>query len=317
MYESPENKKWDLLTRAVETNDATLLDEALSMTDARDLPYFYQRACGEAIRGESMAVLSCLIDHGASVKHLESTSITKYRDLPSSETLEYLLDHGWDINWRGSGRPFMWSMVSNTDMIAWCLEHGASVHPNNQEWERYGVTMSARHCDPILESVGGSGNVATYKLLRSKGAPLGQRTLHRAVERAAVGIRAPVDSEVDTEQHRKDRAEYTERMAMVGHLLDVVKVDVDTPDRAPGCTKGMSSAWGTPISYIPGAGMPERDSRELTWLLLDRGADPAPALEVAKEMDNTLFAENVEAWKAQNPGGPAKAKGSGRSCCVQ
>jgi hypothetical protein len=316
MYESPENKKWALLTRAIETNDTSLLDEALSMSDARDLPHFHIRACGEAIRGKSMAVLSRLIDHGASVKHLETTSITDYRDPPSNETLEYLLDHGWDINWRGYGPPFMWSVVNNIDMVAWCLEHGASVHPNNQEWDRYGVSMSARYCNPILESVGGWGNVATYELLRSKGAPLGQRTLHRAIEAAAVGIRAPGDPEVDTEQQRKDKAKYTERMAMVRHLLDVVKVDVDTPDQAPGCTKGMSSAHGTPISYIPGAGMPERDSRELTWLLLDRGADPPPALEIAKEMDNTLFAESVKAWKAQNSGDPAKVEGRGRSCCV-
>jgi hypothetical protein len=81
----------------------------------------------------------------------------------------------------------MWFMVSNTDMVAWCLEHGASVHPNNQEWDRYGVMMTARHCKSILESVGGWGNVATYELLRSKGAPLGQCTLHHAVEMAAVG----------------------------------------------------------------------------------------------------------------------------------
>jgi hypothetical protein len=317
MYESPETKKWALLTRAVEAHDTALLDDALSMTDAGDLPHFYTRACSEAIRGKSMAVLSRLVDHGASVKHLNGGSITNYGDLPSKTILEYLLAHGWDINWRGDGPPFMWFMVSNTDMVAWCLEHGASVHPNDQEWDRYGTNMAARYCKPILESVGSSGNVATYELLRSKGAPLGQRTLHHAVEMAAVGIRASGEPAVDMEKQRGDKAKYAERMALVRHLLDVVKVDVDMPDQAPGCTKGMSSAWGTPISYIPGAGMPERDSRELTWLLLDRGADPAPALEVAKEMDNTLFVENVEAWKAQNPGGPAKIEGRGRNCCMQ
>jgi hypothetical protein len=82
-------------------------------------------------------------------------------------------------------------------------------------------------------------------------------------------------------------------------LLDVVKVDINTSDQAPGCTKGMSSAWGTPISYVLGAGMPERDSGEFTWFLLDGGTDPASSLEVAKEMDNTLFVESVEAWRAK------------------
>jgi hypothetical protein len=47
------------------------------------------------------------------------------------------------------------------------------------------------YCNPILESVGSSGNVATYKLLRFKGAPLGQRTLHRAFEMAAGSKKGP------------------------------------------------------------------------------------------------------------------------------
>jgi hypothetical protein len=154
------------------------------------------------------------------------------------------------------------------------------------------------YCNPILESVGSSGNVATYKLLRFKGAPLGQRTLHRAFEMAAVSKKAPkiqkIHATATTGQSRVCRAH-----EFGTALLDVVKVDINTSDQAPGCTKGMSSAWGTPISYVLGAGMPERDSGEFTWFLLDGGADPASGLEVAKEMDNTLFVESVEAWRAK------------------
>jgi len=97
----------------------------------------------------------------------------------------------------------------------------------------------------------------------------------------------------------------------------VVRLNVNAPDQAPGCTKGMFSAWGTPLCYVPDAGMPQNDSRELTWLLLDRGADPAPALEVGKDMHNWPFVENVKLWMEKNPGEPAKRKGQGRSCCMQ
>jgi len=96
-------------------------------------------------------------------------------------------------------------------------------------------------------------------------------------------------------------------MAMVRHLLDVVGLDVNAPDQPVG-SKILPMRLGTPICYIPGSAMLERDTRELTWLLLDRGADPTPALEIAKR-DYPKFAEDVKAWKAKQ-GGDCK-------CCVQ
>ena len=86
-------------------------------------------------------------------------------------------------------------------------------------------------------------------------------------------------------------------MAMVRHLLDVVGLDVNAPDQPLG-SEVLPRHSGTPICYIPDSTMLVRDTRELTWLLLDRGADPTPALEIAK-VEYPKFAEDVEAWKGK------------------
>lgn len=53
----------------------------------------------------------------------------------------------------------------------------------------------------LLESAAGDGSVATFKLLREKGAPFHPRVLHAAVERAVV--HAPFfDS---SSSHRRDQ----------------------------------------------------------------------------------------------------------------
>lgn len=80
---------------------------------------------------------------------------------------------------------------------------------------------------------------------------------------------------------------------MVRYLLDVVGLDVNAPDQPVG-----SAIWpmhnGTPICYIPNSATLERYTRELTWLLLDRGADPANAVATATNMYDK-FVEDVKA----------------------
>ncbi|KAH6632899.1 hypothetical protein C7974DRAFT_391750 [Boeremia exigua] len=308
-----ESPRWTLVRTAIETDNTTLLDQAISMTPDEDLDQFFSRVCREAIKRSSTTILKSLIDRGVSVKHLEPTDVADHGNPPSKATLEFLLAHGWDINWRGYGPPFMWFMTSDADMIVWCLEHGASVLPSNQPWNRYGIEQAPRHCDAILEYAANHGNLEVFKLLRAKGAPLSQRVLHKAVETAAFGC----DGRDDAEKQQRDRARQATHLELVRYLLDEVKLDVNAPDQEPGSTKGMSSAWGTPIAYVPGIGRPDLDSRELTWLLLDRGADPAPALEVAREMEQKSFLADVAAWTQQNPDGPKKAQSRDRSCSVQ
>lgn len=280
------NREHELLRKACENDDTTLLDQAISMTAAGDLKDFYTVARSNAIRNNAMAILNDLIERGVSVA-LQRPSNAKGA---SKETLEFLLTQGWDINARGDSPndklPFMWLVATDYDMVKWCLEHGASVHPQGQEPFRDGVTKTKdrRECQQILEIVAPHGSIATFDLLRSKGAPLGWRPLHLAVETATYFI--PSDE--------NDDARHTERMAMVHYLLDVVGLDVNAPDQPVG-SKTLPMHNGTPICYIYDE-RTGRDNRELTWLLLDKGADPTDALRFAKP--DSDFAEDVKAWNA-------------------
>jgi hypothetical protein len=312
------NQERDLLDKACKDDDTMLLDEAISMTAAGDLEGFYADARYTATRNNAMAILNDLIKRGVSVVPRWPLSVVG----ASKETLEFLLAHNWDINARGDSQndkqPFMWLVATDYDMVKWCLEHGASVHPRGQEVFRDGVTKTKdRHeCQQILEIVAPHGSIATFDLLRSKGAPLGWRPLHLAVETATYFV--PSDE--------NDDAKHIERMAMVHYLLDVVGLDVNAPDQPVG-SKTLPMHSGTPICYIYDE-RTGRDNRELTWLLLDRGADPTDALRFAKP--DSDFAEDVKAWKAwkEKQGGDGreakeggdrrKAKQGGDSkCCVQ
>jgi hypothetical protein len=108
-------------------------------------------------------------------------------------------------------------------------------------------------------------------------------------------------------------ANYAERMAMVIHLLDIVGLDVNAPDQPPG--RVLPDHEGTPICYVAGSPQPDTDARELTWLLLDRGADPTPAFQAAEVNHNPKFAQYVDEWTAQR--GDGSKQGIGRNCCVQ
>jgi hypothetical protein len=270
--ESPE---YALAERACAINNPAFLDLALSQTVDDDLEFIYKVTRRSVIQNNAMAVLKRLVELGVSFADVDSLCAWGVGKT-SLATLEFLLAHGWDINTRAyygpEAKPLMWYYIGNLEMLKWCLEHGASVHPRDMEPIKDGIiTQSQRRCDQILESVAAGGDVTTFEFLRSKGASLGWRCLHRAVETATYG---------DPAREGPASTYYQERMAMVLHLLDVVKLDVNAPDQPAG---GMiPQRIGTPICYIPGSAPSMRDTRELTWLLLDRGADPTPALEIAQ-----------------------------------
>ena len=122
---------------------------------------------------------------------------------------------------------------------------------------------------------------------------MGWRPLHLAVKTAT---HSPPDQDGNNA-----------RMDMVLHLLDVVGIDVNAPDQPPG-SKTLPSRLGTPICYMPCSRVETVDTKTLTWLLLDRGADPTPAFEWA-ERYHPEFMEDVKAWK--------KRQGSSSYCCLQ
>ncbi|PVH99988.1 hypothetical protein DM02DRAFT_527931 [Periconia macrospinosa] len=278
-----------------------------------DLYYSLRR---HAIKNNAINVMSYLAKCGVDFVHIGSYEV-KGDGKTSMETLNFLLAHGWDINHREkvglTGRyeiPFMWHCVEDYDMVAWCLEHGAALKPRRQEpLSKSVITIAQLECPQILEVVARSGSVATFELLRAKGAPLGWRVLHGAVETATYGPTSKsLESEKDSAAAQKSRASHEERMAMVRHLLDIVKIDVNAPDQPAG-SNIPGDYNGTPICYVAGTPMLDTDTRELTWLLLDRGADPTPALEIARQNQYPRFAEDVKAWQEQNK--------TTQKCCVQ
>ena len=91
------NRERDLLRKACEDDDTTLLDEAISMTVAGDLEDFYADASFTAIRKNAMAILNDLIKRGVRVVPRWPSSVVG----ASNETLEFLPAQGWDINVRG------------------------------------------------------------------------------------------------------------------------------------------------------------------------------------------------------------------------
>lgn len=96
-------------------------------------------------------------------------------------------------------------------------------------------------------------------------------------------------------------------MAMVLHLRDVVGIDVNAPDQ-PTESTALPTRLGTSICYIPSSKVATKDTKDLTWLLLDRGADQTSAFEWA-ELYHPEFMDYVKAWE--------KRQGNSRKCCVQ
>ena len=196
---------------------------------------------------------------------------------------------------------------------AWCLEHGASVKS---------PPVDSCRCRRILEKAANSGaSIATFELLRSRGVPIGRRTLHRAIETAVFGHNGSEDPEKDTREQRESREKYARYMVMIRHLLDVLRLDVNFPDVAPGDMRGRSSAYRTPLCYVVGIGRPDCDARELTWLLPDRGEDPRPAIILAKEYDHATFIEHVDRSNTEKGYTDYerynRREKSKRICCVQ
>jgi hypothetical protein len=319
-FESP-TCTWNLAKLACELDDTSLIEEAFSdCTEQEDPVGLLRYSCRHAIQNNAEQVLHYLIEEQSLyVRNLRPTDVGGKRR--STAILDILLAHGWDINWRETStsksvhdaEPFMWKVVDDADMVVWCLEHGASVFPVHQEpLRKDDITTSQYRCKQVLECAAARSSVATFELLRSKGAPLGWRTLHLAVSNAAFALdahhtRSPADEKRWTEDRLLNKpTKLAERMDMVRHLIDVVGIDVNALDHPIG--KKRFDRMGTPICYV--ADLDGIDhTRELIWMLLDRGADPAPGLQTAKSVEHATFADDVEAWKLENPNGYRRPDG--------
>ena len=202
-----------LAYRACETDDTTLLKEAFRQQEISSIrPYYGGQDISEAqelemklftdhilfkaINSNATPILSHLIESGVSMEKLSGLHLATAGRGASQSTLEFLLARGWDINyrvkcvhfsreenWGRDTKPYMWWIVKDHALVKWCLEHGASVHPRDYQLHKQGrPTQDQFRCEPILELAACHASVATFELLRARGAPLGWRTLHLAVE---------------------------------------------------------------------------------------------------------------------------------------
>ncbi|RDL39488.1 Uncharacterized protein BP5553_03828 [Venustampulla echinocandica] len=199
---------------------------------------------------------------------------------PSTEMFQVLVDHGWDINQNsrdhgvGQGKCLLQHICHDESLVRWCLDHGAKVE---------GMYTDPYESPPILDMVACRGMISTFELLRSRGAQLGPRTLHRAVDGASSGGGI--------------------RMAMVKYLVDDLGLDVNTLDTE----EKLPDHWGTPLCY---AARWHVGHEAVVRFLLERGADPSikdiygnhDAFSLAGFRKNHAVVEVLQEWKENHQG---------------
>jgi hypothetical protein len=131
-----------------------------------------QTCLRDSARRGSNIVIAYLNEQGADVAQITNTSLvdTINDTLPSLETLDLLVEHGWDINNRSSGRrddTLLWYVVRDTELVKWCLDHGADLDPGDDT-----PPGMRRRCEPILECAAVSSSIEAFELLRASGAPV-------------------------------------------------------------------------------------------------------------------------------------------------
>ena len=232
---------------------------------------------------EKPDMVKYLLDQwSAPIERLSPSIVSTSR---SADMFQFLIDRGWDINqsdrkdqavgYQSAGQRLLQHVVSDEDLVCWCLDHGATVEDG---------PFDVFKCPPLLESVAAWGTVKTWKLLRSRGAQMGRKMLHRAAEHAAL-------SSGDAER-------LSIHMEMVKFLVEELKLDVNALD----------TEWpvqpGTPLVYAANA---SGGGTEIVHYLLERGADPTikdcygmGALHYVETHKNGQVAEMLRKWVEQH-----------------
>lgn len=296
---APPPRPGRLVLQACQTDDTSLIAQALtlaSLPTAHDsLDSILTQAVNNAIRRNATSVLTYVLTHGGSVPHTSFLSVEN----PSTSTLEILLSHGWDINARALGeKAFLWNAVLVSDeLVAWCLDHGASPIPKDLHLESEEEKLKDSFgCPAILESAARNSTLKTFKLLHSKGAPLGRRTLHFAA--------ASAFKTMETEE-----ASFAERIGIVKHQVEDLGLEPNALDQPKGYSWG--NHWGTPLCYVAKELSPRWDCEEVVKYLLEKGADPEmvmdpggwSAVELARQGGNERLLKIFDYWRTEKASG--------------
>lgn len=296
----------EMARNATTLDDVSLMEEAIDTASQNGSRYSAESVIRAGLRGcigkGALSVLRFLLDtHKADITGFDAQSLYTYECVdpavhPSRELLELMISHDWDINTqgpRGTEWPLLWRVVKFPEQVVWCLELGAKVDVPDANPNR--STFQPR--PELLDIVAESASIHTFELLRSKGAPLSPRTLHFAVRIAAMC--AP-------KRQRDDFGKpwNSERLDMVRHLVEVVKLDVDA------VVHQVGTMCSTPLCVTAGLpGSRQHDVSEIVRILMDAGADPCrdggvvqgvefpSPIACAKSSGNESFLWAVEQWR--------------------
>lgn len=305
-----------LISAACESDDVAVMTEALSTTSQvsainnkfSNLDYAWMIA----LKLNSAKILAWMLEHGAKPRlaSLGTHLVAGGSEGATIEIVQLLLDNGWDINRRrrnsliADAQPLLWFIVNDGDFVAWALNHGALVVPN--DFDAFGpsdrLSSDFYNCRPLLEQAAAHATVATFELLRARGAPLGPCCLHKAVQSATFAYsqeaRQPQETQRDSQMSDCDRAKtWTERMNMVRHLVDNLGYDVNAGDDLEH-GRQIPGRCGEPIAYVGGVMSGAPDAQELVYFLLDRGAHTSNW--ATGRQGPPEFVDIVKRWKTHN-----------------
>lgn len=202
-----------------------------------------------------------------------STSLINESHLWNSASiplLELLVSKGWDINRAspnrqlGVGERLMYSphVLGNEELVVWMVEHGARIDGGQ-------TGLVQKSSPPLLQNCAAHGSVKSFKFLREKGAKMGRRTLHMAVQMAACygadpsSATAIAPQDGNQERGLKETRRH-ELEAMLRYLVDELRLDVNAVEI------GRPEVYGTPFNY---AASEKKGARVVRWLL-GKGAHP-------------------------------------------
>ncbi|CAG8952848.1 hypothetical protein HYFRA_00007561 [Hymenoscyphus fraxineus] len=300
---NPRRRPAQLLIEACKADDLSIFLEALPLAPSKQ--DFISSTVTKSIRKNATKILSYALDHGGEVP-TNGYFPTEADVAPSTEILEILLSHGWDINARTIGdTPFLWYAVYfSHELVAWCLDHGATATPKDLHLETREDRMKDEFgCPSILEKAAANATVKTFELLRSKGAKVGRRTLHFA---AAATYKSRVSDEYS---QNTTEEKFSQRLAMVKHLIETIGIDPNALDQPAGYSLG--NHWGTPLCYVAKRlASPKWDTEDVVSYLLSKGADPEMTMDpfgfsarsFATDANNQQMLKLFDDWKASRTG---------------
>ncbi|KAM0702009.1 hypothetical protein Q7P35_010919 [Cladosporium inversicolor] len=213
------------ITEACKTEDVSLMSQIVSTASEPGSVTTVQEVLELGLKRSTSAtatkVLSYVLQRGSDVQGLgeDLTLIWGTFHLPTLETIDVHIAHGWDINSHGThgsySEPLLWKVLDDSELVERCLYHGARVNLNDPQ------NGGPR---PILEVAAVNGSAEIFELLRGRGAPLSPRVLPLPVKIANDGVAMDGDS---PDVASKRRASYETSLDMVRHLIDVVGLDVN------------------------------------------------------------------------------------------